>query len=101
MEDDGLFPHGIDALHVNSVSYNFEKKYLLRWFYCVQVLLKSNIIQIWSFKHIFKINLIQEKIKVKCNTLLTILSLNYVLLILLCMHKIVEATFVCVLFRVL
>lgn len=26
MEDDVLFPHGIDALHVNSVSYNFEKK---------------------------------------------------------------------------
>lgn len=58
LEDDGLFPHSIGASHLNNVSYNFEIKIFIEMVYCVQLLLKSNIIQIWSFKLIFKINLI-------------------------------------------
>ena len=48
-EGDGLFPHGIDPSPVISVSYNFEIKIFIEMVYCVQLSLKSNIIQIWSF----------------------------------------------------
>lgn len=48
-EGDGLFPHGIDPSPVNSVSYNFEIKIFIEMVYCVQLSLKSNIIQTWSF----------------------------------------------------